>query len=384
MKVRGTSIELSIDGVELPSEFRLFKAGWNDTEKGSFLFDEEAARLVMAASQKWGVDHMIDLEHQALDGATPPEPTARDARGWFRLELRTGELWAVNVKWTPDGQARLSERRQRYVSPAFTVDPETKRITSITNVAITAIPATHDTPALIAASAINGECMDPELLKQAMDALIAGDAEKCMEILKGIITGAAGAEEASEAEVAPVEEMAVEAPAEEEKKEEVAAASARLLRITARTTFVGALDEVETWRQSHIRLEAREAELAAERAALEYGKRKENAIAFTKLGAETPATTGLNKGKLCKRLLDEPLDEQNTRLAELLASRGGKLPADPITARRETPESGGKEFKTPLGPYTLSAKQMKFCEETKADPQIYANNMMIHLKAKGG
>ena len=354
-------IELSIVGEDLPSEFRIFRAGWNDTEKGSVLFDAEAANSVMASAAKWGVDFMIDLEHQAVTSATPPEPTARDARGWFRVELRAGELWAVNVKWTEDGAARLLSKRQRYISPAFSYDPETSRVLSLLNVAIVAMPATHEAQPLMAASI--GECMDPELLKQAMDALIAGDAEKCMEILKGIITSAAGGEEAAEAEAPPADpaaEMSAEAPPPaDEKKEEVAAASARLLRLTNRTTFGGALDEVETWRQSHMKLEAREAELAKEKAALELGKRKENAATLTKLGAETPHTTGLAKGKLCKRLLDEPLDEQNERIAALLQARGGNL-----NNAINPPPSGGASGQ-------LSQREIAKLKAKNIDPEKY-------------
>lgn len=133
-----------------PSEFRLFKAGWNDTEKGRFLFDASAAASVMAAAASHGIDKMLDLEHLSLDTAAPNfDP---DARAWFNLELRTGELWAVRAKWTEDGARRLRQKTQRYVSPVFDFDPATKRILRIINVALTALPATHATPALVAAS----------------------------------------------------------------------------------------------------------------------------------------------------------------------------------------------------------------------------------------
>lgn len=147
------AVELGANG-ELPKEFRLFVAGWNDTENGKFLFDADAAAAVMAHAQAWGVDTMIDLEHQSLDSEPQPDPTARDARGWCELELRDdGSLWAVNVTWTPDGAQRLEQKRQRYVSPAFGFDSETRRVTNLVNVAITALPATHNTPALVAAAA---------------------------------------------------------------------------------------------------------------------------------------------------------------------------------------------------------------------------------------
>lgn len=138
---------------EPPTEFRLFKAGENETTKGTFTFDAKAAELVMAAAaQRAGVEYPIDLEHLSLDDEAPHfDP---DARGWFRLEVRNGELWAVDVRWTPDGARRLNERTQRYVSPAFVTDSD-GRVAEVVNVALVAMPATHGTPALIAAGRRN-------------------------------------------------------------------------------------------------------------------------------------------------------------------------------------------------------------------------------------
>jgi phage I-like protein len=130
----------------------VFAAGENETQDGVDLFDVEAARLVMADYDARGVDVMIDLEHESLD-RQPARPDSRDARGWAQLELRNGELWAVNVRWTPDGKRRLQEKTQRYISPAFLRDAETGRVERLVNVAIVAMPATFDAPALVAASA---------------------------------------------------------------------------------------------------------------------------------------------------------------------------------------------------------------------------------------
>lgn len=138
-------------GKRAPSEFRIFKYGWNETYKGEFLFDEEAAELVMAAFREHGVDRPIDLEHQSIDDQAPNYDP--DSRGWFKLEVRNGELWAVDVKWTPDGKQRLENATQRYISPFFAFDKETRRVQSLYNVAICAIPATKEMPALVAASA---------------------------------------------------------------------------------------------------------------------------------------------------------------------------------------------------------------------------------------
>jgi len=179
---RGALVQLSVDGDTLPTEFRLFKAGENASRKGSFLFDDEAAAAVMAAYREHGVDVMIDLEHLAV---APEEVTgdARNfdssARGWCKLELRDGELWAVDVKWTEDGARRLRNKEQRYISPAFSTDDE-GRIVELYNIALTALPATDHTPALVAASTANrgpGN-MKPEQIRKALELLRAGKTDE--------------------------------------------------------------------------------------------------------------------------------------------------------------------------------------------------------------
>ena len=142
-----------------PTEFRLFRYGENETTKGVFIFDEQAAETVMASANAHKVDFMIDLEHLSLDSESSSfDP---DARGWCRLEVRNGELWAVDVRWTPDGLQRLRERRQRYISPTFSTDDD-GRVYEIFNIALTAVPATHGTPALVAASKKKEKGMNPK------------------------------------------------------------------------------------------------------------------------------------------------------------------------------------------------------------------------------
>lgn len=142
---------------KLPTEFLLFAPGANDTEKGVFTFDQVAAEALLCQYKKRGVDLMIDLEHDSLSKeARALRSDAADARGWFGIELRSdGSLWAVNATWTPDGAARLLDKRQRYISPAFvtTVDAHgVERPSRLVNAAICARPATYETPALVAAS----------------------------------------------------------------------------------------------------------------------------------------------------------------------------------------------------------------------------------------
>jgi phage I-like protein len=146
---------LAINGEEPPGEFRIFPAGRYGSTKGEFVFDEAAAREVLAQVAREGVDLMIDLEHQSLN-APDARPDTSDARGWFNVELRdNGELWAVNVRWTPDGERRLREKTQRYISPAFEVSKDERRVVRLLNVALVAMPATFDAQPLVAASKAN-------------------------------------------------------------------------------------------------------------------------------------------------------------------------------------------------------------------------------------
>ncbi len=351
------------DGITPPSEFRLFTAGWNDTENGRYLFDAEAAASVMAAYAKWGVDIAIDLEHQMLDGRPQPDPTARDARGSCSLELRPdGSLWAVNVKWTADGAERLTQKRQRYVSPAFGVDEATSRVTSIVNVAITSIPATHDTPALVAASA-NGACMNPDQVAAALEALTSGDDAKCAEILKGIIASAAGGEPGEEPVTDPAADPAAELdaipdPAEPDatdpkKNKEMMAAARMALAITGKTNPGEAMAELTRRSKVAVDLEAREAKLSTDRKTLEAGERRTLVGSLVKLGYEIPATAWSDdKGSVpCARLLAEPIADLRARVAALTAAGGTlrKAPAAPPTGSTAA---------------DMSAKEVAMCSAT--------------------
>jgi phage I-like protein len=147
-----------------PREFRIFRAGWNDSEKGDILFDEEAAKLVMEAATRWGNRYPIDYSHGMVrpleNGSDPAEQNK--AAGWFTPELRGDELWATNVVWTPLALQRISNREFAYFSPAFLVDEE-ERVVELTNIALTNLPAMRDLEPLVAA-----EKQSPQRVK-AMD-----------------------------------------------------------------------------------------------------------------------------------------------------------------------------------------------------------------------
>lgn len=138
---------------QLPREFQIFHAGANATNKGIFLFDRESANAVMAEFRAQGVQKFVDWDHQA---ASEP-PTQAPAAGWFDLEVRGSdaepELWATNVRWTPEAAGQLARSEYRHFSPWFDVDSKTGRVMRLRNLALVNYPATQRQQPLVAASA---------------------------------------------------------------------------------------------------------------------------------------------------------------------------------------------------------------------------------------
>ncbi len=360
---RVTKLSIAIAGEDPPHEFRIFTKGKVETSKGEFLFDESAAASVMAEVETHGIDLMIDYDHASLASLSLDPALAGKAAGWFNLQVRNGELWAVNVRWTEPAAEALRRKEWRFMSPAFST--EEGRITCLWNVALTNMPATRRLEPLMAASAGGGEKMSIEEFLKVAKAL-GLDMTMSMDDAMAKIKGDSKAEEEPGTtdvvdefgNTDPPPMAAAAPPPAPEQQAAVVAASARLMRLTGAESYSDAVTEVEVWRLSHLRLESETAKLAAERQALELQKRKENAITLTKLGAETPHTSGLGDGKLCKRLLEEPLAEQTARVAALLAARGGKLPSSPVVSTS--------------GASGLDERQLAICKETNCDPATFA------------
>lgn len=364
---------------EPPEEFRIFRAGVNDSTKGPVLFDEQAAASVMAAWKKWGVDLMIDLEHQALDADERARADAPDARGWFRLEVREGELWAVGVRWTPDGARRLREKTQRYISPAFHVDDD-DRVTELVNVALVAMPATHhaaplvasrDTrkrktlAALTACATVLSANMDPEQVKAALAAIKEGDADKALELLESMVASAAGAAPegdegggpddalAEDPEEDPEEERAEDPEDPEEDPEEAKALAKQLRRLGFKPG--------ETVREIK-RLRAIVDEITAERAKLDMAARREQIAELVKLGAETPATAWQGDPKdrkPAKHLAAMPLDDLRARVQAFRAARPhGVRPPERVEG--DEPDVS-----------TLTDRERELCAQRGIDPKDF-------------
>lgn len=289
-------LDATPDGT-LPTEFRLLRAGVNDTTEGPVLFDDVAAASVMAKFELRGNDVCIDLQHDSIDErARAMRSDAADARGYCKLALRPAaepvdgaryDLWSVAVTWNPDGERRLRERTQRYPSPVVLFDDSGEpRASEIFNVALVSMPATHSAAALVAARKLESR-MDPKLIQGALDALIEGNAEAAMELLKQMIAAAAGAE-GEAAEPLAAEDAAADPPDPKPEKDEVAMATA--LSAALRVDKRDVLAEVKRMRTE---LDA----LVLSRAADERNERLDLVGQLVKLGAELPATAWANADK---------------------------------------------------------------------------------------
>lgn len=278
------------EGDAPPTEFRLFTAGKVQTEKGVFLFDQEAAKLVEEGIKRRKTELMFDYNHASLDPKPlDPERAAR-AAGWHDVEVRNGELWAVNIRWTAAAAAGIRAKEWRYYSPAFLDDPKTGRIVDYINCALTNLPATHDLTPLVAAS--QETVMEDDKTKSETEAKLAEALEdskakdeiiaKLKEENKAMKTKLAEAEKASKGE-----------ELENDEKKEEAKRTSRLVEAARKITGRQDLAEVEgallALAQSHDqvqKLSTRVAELEAQRANDEIAALVDDAV---RAGKVTPA-----------------------------------------------------------------------------------------------
>lgn len=396
---RVITLAISFLGDAPPTEFRIFAAGENATTKGTFLFDAEAAAQVMAAYQRHGTDVMLDLEHLSLESPVESRNFDPDARGWCRLELHNGELWAVGVKWTPDGMARLTDKRQRYVSPAFEFDTKTRRITSLLNIAITALPATDNLTPLVAANAVEpayveGEkpIMSPEQFAQIAEALGLGADANVEDVLATVAAMVKKIQDAANGEPAK-EEPKNEAPAEAVAAAEAAppvvaatkisTAAHALARLSGKKDIGQIVEEVTAWRASHVALEAEREKLAKEHAVLESGERRRLTGELVKLGSETPATAWADDAgtKPAEPWSSMPIDLLRERVAKLSKAKG--VTPSPAPKPAVTQTAGGDRAVIVRGETVmLSASEVAACTEANAKIEDYAANKLIRLRAQ--
>lgn len=331
--VRLSAVPLVLRGEDgLPTEFRIFARGLNTSTNGDVLYDDAAAESVIAAYRGHGVRVQIDLNHNSVDGTERTRADAADARGWCDLADRNGELWAVRVEWTPDGAARLRAKKQRYISPVVIVEDATNQAVEIFNLALVATPALDGAPMLMRA----GAPMDPKVIQEALDALIAGDAEKCMALLKDLITQAAGGESSSDE--APPAEGALTEGADPD-----AAALSRQLRTELRANNSAAVLATVRSLQSQVR----DLQLARDAADLE--ERLSLVGSLVKCGAELPSTAWADADarKPAEHLASMSIASLRARVAAFAAKPKQSDPQPRVAQVSDADQAAADQIKDP-------------------------------------
>lgn len=132
---------------EVPREILVAPWGEVASANGTFVFDDEAARLTIEAFAAHGTDVPVDYEHQTLGGKYASPTGQAPAAGWIRwLTVRRPDesdapgLYA-GVEWTEPAAAQIASRQYRYLSPVAIVRKSDGRMAALHSAALTNKPA---------------------------------------------------------------------------------------------------------------------------------------------------------------------------------------------------------------------------------------------------
>lgn len=123
---------------------RVLVAPWGAVESssGSFVVDEESARLAVAAFDEHGTDLPIDYEHQTLGGVYASPSGQAPAAGWIkRLIAEPGVGLVAEIEWTEQAAERLAAKEYRYLSPVAIIRKNDRKLVALHSAALTNKPA---------------------------------------------------------------------------------------------------------------------------------------------------------------------------------------------------------------------------------------------------
>ena len=123
---------------------RILLAPWGNVESsnGSFVVDEESARLAVQAFDEHGTDLPIDYEHQTLGGVYASPSGQAPAAGWIkRIFAESGVGLLAEIEWTDQAKQRLADKEYRYLSPVAIIRKTDRKLVAIHSAALTNKPA---------------------------------------------------------------------------------------------------------------------------------------------------------------------------------------------------------------------------------------------------
>lgn len=191
------AIEAAVAGAA-PEAARLWRAGWNDTDKGRLNFTADSAKMCLADYADRGNPLAWYYEHEdrvplAQRGGCPMKGVCSAPSSVLTVRDGEGgpELWAERIAWTDEARRQIISGERRQLSPIAAYDEETREIVAILNVSLCAEGATHHGTLLASAGKDTG--MD-ELKQQILDAIASGDMEAA-EALIAQMEGMEGGDE---------------------------------------------------------------------------------------------------------------------------------------------------------------------------------------------
>lgn len=274
------------DGVErdengVPTAFRIWRAGSNVTDHGPTIFTDRSAEMLIAEQMLRGNRYSMDVNHLSLDKTAPLEN--QRAVGFFSLDVRGGDLWAVDCEWTDVVRGGLSKDppEWKYFSPAYDVDAETGEVVGFLNCALTNTPATHNVTALASRGATQQK--DKRMKFAEAMAAMAGDDEEKKEAARAAIKAAFGEEkEEPKKDSADEEEPKKDAAEEEAPDSKKESADDEPSPDSKKDAAVVVASQDKTLRAALARIEALEAKTTDdERKALIAGREMSKSLAST-------------------------------------------------------------------------------------------------------
>jgi phage I-like protein len=328
-----------------PTEFRVFHAGVNKTDKGKFLFDEKAANQVIETYRQRGVPLMGDYEHQTVNAAKNGQPAPNSITEWvpeIRRDAQGGpELWATNVKWTDKARGMLEAGEYRMFSPLFTFDDDDDRRPNwMINLALTNNPATHGQEPLVAASAETTATKEQIMCELCgrLEAKMSAMADEHRAHLKGLVEDHTKQVESLTAKLASFEQWAAEESKEHGGDLTALSAFRRdVCALSGEKTLAGAIGVLKAHKVSHEQHAALKGELAAQKTAALTAEFNDKLGAAVKDGKITPA----QKEFWQKQQLDLGVEKGLAMLSGYVATLSPIVSSTSITASAEGGEPNG-------------------------------------------
>ena len=131
-----------VAGETIPSRILLAPWGQVESASGSFVVDDESARLVASAFEEHGTDLPIDYEHQTLGGTYSSPSGKAPAAGWIKgIFAESGVGLLAEIEWTDQAREMLTAKEYRYVSPVAIIRKNDRKLVAIHSAALTNKPA---------------------------------------------------------------------------------------------------------------------------------------------------------------------------------------------------------------------------------------------------